>query len=140
MFTLSQPCLLEQQLGLPGVHLVLAAVQSEGGQYGGPQQLGEVPGVGLVEPPRRHRAGPGQGASFVGAGAAFVVDFLISVVVSVATRPKPDSELVGLVYSLTPKEQRTEVAAARDRGWYRRPVLLAGISLTLIIILNIVFR
>src|SRR3954447_8955769 len=83
---------------------------------------------------------PGQVASFVGAGAAFVVDLVLSVVVSVATRPKPESELVGLVYSLTPKEQRTEVAAARDRGWYRRPVLLAGISLTLIIILNIVFR
>jgi SSS family solute:Na+ symporter len=83
---------------------------------------------------------PGQGASFVGAGAAFVVDILISVVVSTMTRPKDESELVGLVYSLTPKEQRSEVAVAGDGGWYRRPVLLAGISLTLIIILNIAFR
>ncbi|TCC65509.1 Na+/galactose cotransporter [Kribbella pittospori] len=82
---------------------------------------------------------PGQGASFVGAGAAFVVDILISVLVSLATVPKRDSELVGLVYSLTPKEQRTEVAQVGDHGWYRRPVLLAGISLTMVIALNIIF-
>jgi solute:Na+ symporter, SSS family len=82
---------------------------------------------------------PGQGASFVGAGAAFVVDILVSVLVSLATVPKRDSELVGLVYSLTPKDQRTEVAQAGDHGWYRKPVLLAGISLTLTIALNIIF-
>ncbi|MFG1626546.1 sodium:solute symporter family protein [Kribbella sp. NPDC049227] len=82
---------------------------------------------------------PGQGASFVGAGAAFVVDILVSVLVSLATVPKRDSELTGLVYSLTPKEQRTEVAQAGDEGWYRKPVLLAGISLVLVIALNIAF-
>ncbi|MEV0800130.1 sodium:solute symporter family protein [Kribbella sp. NPDC050281] len=82
---------------------------------------------------------PGQGASFVGAGAAFVVDILVSVLVSLATAPKRDSELVGLVYSLTPKDQRTEVAQAGDEGWYRKPVLLAGISLVMVIALNIVF-
>jgi SSS family solute:Na+ symporter len=82
---------------------------------------------------------PGQGASFVGAGAAFVVDILISLLVSYLSTPKRDAELVGLVYSLTPKEQRTEVAAVGDHGWYRRPVLLAGISLGLVIVLNIVF-
>ncbi|WP_371400907.1 sodium:solute symporter family protein [Kribbella sp. NBC_00662] len=82
---------------------------------------------------------PGQGASFVGAGAAFVVDIIISVLVSLVTTAKRDTELVGLVYSLTPKEQRTEVAAAGDGGWYRKPVLLAGISLALTIVLNIIF-
>ena len=45
----------------------------------------------------------GQGASFVAAGAAFVVDILVSVLVSTVTRPEPESELRGLVYSLTPK-------------------------------------
>jgi SSS family solute:Na+ symporter len=82
---------------------------------------------------------PGQGASFVGAGAAFVVDILVSVLVSLATKAKRDEELVGLVYSLTPKEQRTEVAVAGDGGWYRKPVLLAGISLAMTIALNIIF-
>jgi solute:Na+ symporter, SSS family len=82
---------------------------------------------------------PGQGASFVGAGAAFVVDVLISVVVSLVTTAKRDEELKGLVYSLTPKEDRTEVAQEGDHGWYRKPTLLAGISLAMVIVLNIVF-
>jgi SSS family solute:Na+ symporter len=82
---------------------------------------------------------PGQGASFVGAGAAFVVDVLVSIVVSLVTRPKTDQELKGLVYSLTPKEDRTEVAQEGDHGWYRKPTVLAGISLAMVIVLNIVF-
>ncbi|WBQ03197.1 sodium:solute symporter family protein [Kribbella sp. CA-293567] len=82
---------------------------------------------------------PGQGASFVGAGAAFVVDILVSVVVSMMTRPKPDEELKGLVYSLTPKEDRTEAAQEGDHGWYRKPTVLAGIALAMVVVLNIVF-
>ncbi|TDU87519.1 SSS family solute:Na+ symporter [Kribbella voronezhensis] len=82
---------------------------------------------------------PGQGASFVGAGAAFVVDILLSVVVSLVTRPKTDEELKGLVYSLTPKEDRSEAAQEGDHGWYRKPTLLAGISLALVVVLNVVF-
>jgi SSS family solute:Na+ symporter len=46
----------------------------------------------------------GQGASFVAAGAAFVVDIVVSVVVSMVTAPKPAAQLVGLVYSVTPAE------------------------------------
>lgn len=82
---------------------------------------------------------PGQGASFVGAGAAFVVDIALSVVVSLATKPKSDEELKGLVYSLTPKEDRTETAQVGDHGWYRKPTLLAGISLAMVVVLNVVF-
>src|SRR6476469_8865830 len=44
----------------------------------------------------------GQGASFVAAGAAFVVDIVVSVLVTQVTQPKPVDELVGLVYSETP--------------------------------------
>lgn len=80
-----------------------------------------------------------QGASFVGAGAAFVVDILVSVVVTMFTRPKPDSELVGLVHSLTPRESRKASTTGEDSGWYRRPGLLAGIALALVIVLNIIF-
>jgi SSS family solute:Na+ symporter len=82
---------------------------------------------------------PGQGASFIGAGAAFVVDILLSVVISLITTPKPESELKGLVYSLTPKETRIEAAGEGDGGWYRKPTLLAGIALALTIALNIIF-
>ncbi|MFG1771356.1 sodium:solute symporter family protein [Nocardia salmonicida] len=79
----------------------------------------------------------GQGASFVAAGAAFVVDIVVSVAVTVVTQPKPAAELVGLVYSETPKAMRTD-ADADSLPWYQRPVLLAGIALVLVIALNIV--
>ncbi|MFC8047398.1 sodium:solute symporter family protein [Nocardia sp. NPDC057353] len=78
----------------------------------------------------------GQGASFVAAGTAFVVDIVVSVVVTQVTTPKPAAELVGLVYSETPKELRTD-PEADTLPWYQRPVLLAGIALVLVIGLNI---
>jgi SSS family solute:Na+ symporter len=80
----------------------------------------------------------GQGASFVGAGAAFVVDVLVSYLVTLATQPKPESQLVGLVYSLTPRESFRDPRDANE-AWYQKPGLLAGISLALIIVLNIIF-
>jgi solute:Na+ symporter, SSS family len=81
----------------------------------------------------------GQGASFTAASAAFVVDIAVSVVVTMVTRPKPVAELAGLVYSETPKEQRTDPDAAR-LPWYQSPTRLAGISLVLVIALNVIFR
>jgi solute:Na+ symporter, SSS family len=81
----------------------------------------------------------GQGASFVAAGAAFTVDILVSVVVSLMTQPKPAGSLVGLVYSETPKEQRTDPEASL-LPWYRSPTKLAGISLVMVIALNLIFR
>ena len=81
----------------------------------------------------------GQGASFAAASAAFVVDVVVSVAVTLVTRPKPASELVGLVYSETPKEQRTDPEAHR-LPWYQSPTKLAGISLVMVIALNVIFR
>jgi SSS family solute:Na+ symporter len=81
----------------------------------------------------------GQGASFVAAGAAFVVDIVVSVLVTQVTQPKPVAELAGLVYSETPKEQRTDPEAA-TLPWYRSPTKLAGISLVMVIALNVIFR
>lgn len=82
---------------------------------------------------------PGQGASFVGAGAAFVVDVVVSVAVTYATQPKPEAQLVGLVYSLTPKESLRHSTTGEDASWYRRPGLLAGIVLAVTILFNIIF-
>lgn len=79
----------------------------------------------------------GQGTSFVAAGVAFVVDIVLSVLVSLVTRPKPDSELVGLVYSQTPRQQLTDANVAA-LPWYQRPMLLAGIAAAIVVVLNIV--
>ncbi|MDC7104204.1 sodium:solute symporter family protein [Corynebacterium falsenii] len=81
---------------------------------------------------------PGQGTAFVAASLAFVVDIIISIIVSMATKPKPDEELVGLVRSVTPKENLTD-AAENDLPWYRRTVPLGMLCLVLVLILNIVF-
>ncbi len=81
----------------------------------------------------------GQGASFVAASAAFVVDIAISVAVSLATRPKPDSELVGLVWSLTPRDQLRHDDTGENAGWYRKPAVLAAGVLGLTVVLNVIF-
>jgi SSS family solute:Na+ symporter len=80
----------------------------------------------------------GQGAAFAAAGAAFVVDIIVSVVVTSMTAPKPEKELVGLVYSLTPKESLRDENAGRE-SWWQSPVKLAGIALALVIALNMLF-
>ena len=81
---------------------------------------------------------PGQGAAFLAASTAFVVDFVLSVGVSLVTKPKPASELKGLVYSETPREDRIDPEEA-SYPWYRRTVPLAAISLVMVIILNAAF-
>ncbi|GAA1023907.1 MULTISPECIES: sodium:solute symporter family protein [Amycolatopsis] len=81
----------------------------------------------------------GQGTSFVAAGTAFVVDIVVSIGVSLATQPKPDAQLVGLVYSLTPRDALKHDNTGENAGWYRKPGLLAGIVLVITIALNIIF-
>jgi SSS family solute:Na+ symporter len=80
----------------------------------------------------------GQGAAFVAASAAFVVDVALSYVVSLVSKPKPAGSLVGLVYSETPAEQRTDPKES-SYPWYRRTVPLACLSLAMVIALNIAF-
>ncbi len=64
---------------------------------------------------------------------AFVTCIVVSVIVSLLTRPRPADELKGLVYSLTPKPEDPE------RVWYRKPTTLAVIVIVLTILLNIIF-
>ncbi|HVV21512.1 MAG TPA: sodium:solute symporter family protein [Pseudonocardiaceae bacterium] len=80
-----------------------------------------------------------QGPSFVGALVAFVVDIVVSVVVSLATEPKPDSELRGLVWALTSRAELRGEESPGDRAWYRRPVVLGVTVLVIALALNIVF-
>ncbi|MCH8611760.1 sodium:solute symporter family protein [Arsenicicoccus dermatophilus] len=80
----------------------------------------------------------GQGLAFLCASTAFVVDIALSVLVSLATRPKPREQLVGLVYSETPKEHLTD-AEAVHLPLLAKPVPLAAIALVLVIALNTIF-
>jgi SSS family solute:Na+ symporter len=81
----------------------------------------------------------GQGASFAAAGAAFVVDIVVSIVVTMFTKPRVEKELEGLVYSLTPKASLVD-PDEKALPWYQSPTRLAGIGLVLVIVLNLLFR
>ena len=80
----------------------------------------------------------GQGASFVAAGVAFGTDIVVSIVVSLMTKPKPESELRGLVYSLTPKSDLHDENEGQ-LAWFQQPTKLASIALGLVVVLNIIF-
>ncbi|PYO38737.1 MAG: Na+/galactose cotransporter [Gemmatimonadetes bacterium] len=64
---------------------------------------------------------------------AWVTCFLVTILVSLVTRPRPEAELGGLVYGLTEKPRDTVA------HWYERPVVLAAGVLGLTVLLNVVF-
>lgn len=64
---------------------------------------------------------------------AWTTCFLLTIVISMITRPRPDEELKGLVWSLTPKPKDEGLA------WYQKPATLALVVTGLLIVLNIVF-
>jgi len=71
--------------------------------------------------------------NFWGAIFAFSSNFIVTVIVSFLTKPKPESELVGLVRSLTPKPQTSHLT------WWKRPEALAIAVLVGAVALNIFF-
>jgi SSS family solute:Na+ symporter len=64
---------------------------------------------------------------------AFSVNLIVTIAISLVTKPRPEPELVGLVYSLTPKPIET------DLSWYQKPATLAVVVLAMLIVLNLVF-
>jgi SSS family solute:Na+ symporter len=64
---------------------------------------------------------------------AWTTCFIVTILVSMVTTPRPDGELKGLVYSLTPRP--------RDEGvpLYRQPGPLAVVVLLATIVLNVIF-
>ncbi len=59
---------------------------------------------------------------------------VVTIAISLATRPHPESQLRGLVYGLT------EVPREQGVSWYRRPVPLAIIVAIALVFLNLLFR
>jgi SSS family solute:Na+ symporter len=68
--------------------------------------------------------------SFWGAGIAFVTVMVVSVIVTLFTTPKPESELRGLVYGVDKIDLTADMDAA-DRAWYRNPIVLGAGALVL---------
>jgi SSS family solute:Na+ symporter len=62
-----------------------------------------------------------------------LIGVIVTVLVSLATKPKPASELVGLVYGVTPLPKEG------DMPLFQRPIFWAGISAVLLLILQWIF-
>ncbi len=80
-----------------------------------------------------HEYYSGTSQAFNIAGISFIVCFLVTVLVSLFSRPKRDEELVGLVYSLTPRQRDPA------KVWYKNPLWLGMVVLVVTVILNIIF-
>ena len=59
--------------------------------------------------------------------------FIVTILGSLVTKPRPDAELRGLVYSLTERLDSTA------EPWWRRPALLGACVLAMTLVLNLVF-
>ncbi len=64
---------------------------------------------------------------------AWTACFVVTIVVSLITRARDEKELVGLVYSLTPRPKEEHLP------WYQRPAVLGVIVLLMTLVLNIIF-
>ncbi|HLK49261.1 MAG TPA: sodium:solute symporter family protein [Bryobacteraceae bacterium] len=65
---------------------------------------------------------------------AFTVCFLVTITVSLMTKPKEVAELKGLVWGVTPIPHDGTVP------WWKKPVLLGSVALGVVLILNWIFR
>ena len=70
--------------------------------------------------------------AFVIAMVAWTACFITTIVVSLLTKPKPDEELKGLVYSLTPQMKDGAV------GFMKNPVTLGVLVLIITVVLNFI--
>ena len=71
--------------------------------------------------------------TFWTATAAFTTCLVVTIVVSMITRPRPDEELKGLVYSLTPRPTEGHLT------WVQKPSTFAIAVLAMTAVLNVIF-
>src|SRR5207247_5616126 len=64
---------------------------------------------------------------------ACVTCVVVTVLVTLVTKPKPDAELVGLVYSLTP------IAHEEHASWLHKPIVWGIAALVVLVVLQIIF-
>lgn len=81
-----------------------------------------------------HEFASGMGQAFGIASVAWTTCFIVTILVSLVTTPKPEEKLKGLVYSLTERPHETE------KRWYLRPFPLAVLVLVATTVLNLILR
>jgi solute:Na+ symporter, SSS family len=80
-----------------------------------------------------HEFYSGTSQAFNIAAIAFIVCFIMTAAISTFTQRKPDEELNGLVYSLTPRQRDA------SKVWYKNPLWLGIIVLIITLIFNAIF-
>ena len=80
-----------------------------------------------------HTFASGMGHAFFIAIMAWLVCFVVTIAVSMFTKPRPEAELTGLVYSLTARPK------SEAKVWYEKPVVLGVIVLTATFLLNLIY-
>ncbi len=79
-----------------------------------------------------------QMLNFYGAITAFVADLVVTVAVTLVTRPKPVAELAGLVWGV-PDPDAPDPDSVPKPAWWASPKLLASVSIGIVIVLSVVF-
>lgn len=77
--------------------------------------------------------GSSMGQNFNIASVAFIVCFLVTWIISLFTERRKESELVGLVYSLTERQKTGHYV------WYKNPIIVGSLVVIATIVLNIIF-
>lgn len=80
-----------------------------------------------------HEFQSGMGHAFFIAICAWMICFLTTWAISLFTKAKKESELEGLVYSLTKRPK------AENLGWHENPYVLSGLVLTVTVYLNYLY-
>lgn len=80
-----------------------------------------------------HEFYSGTSQAFNIAWISFTICFVFTALISTFTKRKPEKELVGLVYSLTPR------VVDSNRVWYKNPLWLGLFVLIITLIFNVIF-
>ncbi|MDQ1751859.1 MAG: solute:Na+ symporter, family [Pseudonocardiales bacterium] len=79
-----------------------------------------------------------QMLNFYGAITAFVADVVVTVAVTLVTKPKPVSELAGLVWGVHDPNAPDPDTVPKP-AWWASPKLLGGTALGIVVILSVLF-
>ncbi|AFL88402.1 SSS sodium solute transporter [Terriglobus roseus DSM 18391] len=95
--------------------------------------VGDAPGIHGAWLAHLHSYPGDMAQNFWTAIFAFSVNLIVTIVVSLLAKARPEEELVGLVYSLTPKPVEHHLP------WYSRPMTLGIGVLAILLVLNLAF-
>jgi SSS family solute:Na+ symporter len=91
---------------------------------------------GVIDP--AHATINAQMQNFYGAIAAFVADVVVTVIVTYLGKPKPLSELAGLVWGV-PDPNAPDPSKAPKPPWWESPTLLGWGALVITLVLSLIF-